>query len=147
MELDGNGRVVGIEEKPAQPRSSWAVTGLYFYDRQVVDIAAGLAPSARGELEITDVNRAYLAQGQLTALALGRGYAWMDAGTEEALLQASQFVAAIESRQGIKIACLEEIAWRQGFIDDRQLAELAKPLAASSYGRYLATVLAEVAGG
>ncbi len=141
IDFDADGRPGPIIEKPAQPRSHWAVPGLYFYDNEVLSIAAGLKPSARGELEITDVNNIYQAQGKLSAVKLGRGFAWMDAGTEEALLQASQFIGASESRQGIKIACLEEIAWRKGFIDTARLAELARPLAPSGYGRYLLGLL------
>jgi glucose-1-phosphate thymidylyltransferase len=139
--LDSHGRPLAIEEKPARPASNWAVTGLYLYDNQVVDIAAGLKPSGRGELEITDVNAAYLERGQLAAFPLGRGYAWLDAGAEDTMLQAAQFVAAIEARQGLRIACLEEVAWRMGFIDSKALAGLAQPLAASPYGRYLAALL------
>jgi len=137
LELDANFRPLGIEEKPARPKSNWAVTGLYFYDNQVVEMAAGLTPSARGELEITDLNRLYLQRGQLSAIPLSRGFAWMDAGTDEALLQAGQYVAVVEERQGLKIACIEEVAWRMGFIDAARLAALAVPLAASPYGRYL----------
>jgi glucose-1-phosphate thymidylyltransferase len=136
-ELDANGRVLNIVEKPEHPKSNWAVTGIYFYDNTVCDIAAHLTPSARGELEITDLNNVYVQQGKMRSQTLGRGYAWLDAGTHEALLQASQFVGAIEARQGLKIACIEEIAWRKGFIDsDRLLAE-AKSLGSSSYGTYL----------
>jgi glucose-1-phosphate thymidylyltransferase len=145
VEFDSLGRALSIAEKPVRPRSHWAVTGLYFYDNDVVDIAAKVRPSARGELEITDVNNVYLSMGKLHCLQLGRGYSWMDAGTEDALLEAAQYIGAIERRQGIKIACIEEIAWRQGFIDLPALTALAKPLAASSYGRYLAG-LAEDAG-
>jgi glucose-1-phosphate thymidylyltransferase len=146
IELSAANRPLAIEEKPAQPRSPWAVTGLYFYDNRVVEIADGLVPSARGELEITDVNHVYLEMGKLAAMPLSRGYAWMDAGTEEGLLQAAQFVAAIENRQGLRIACLEEIAWRMGFIDAVQLARLAEPLKGSGYGRYVATLAAEAMG-
>ncbi|HMA49332.1 MAG TPA: glucose-1-phosphate thymidylyltransferase RfbA [Magnetospirillaceae bacterium] len=141
VEFDAEGRALSIEEKPKAPRSHWAVTGLYYYDNAVVDIAANVEPSGRGELEITDVNNAYLAAGKLHTQQMGRGYGWMDAGTEDALLEASQFIGAIERRQGIKVACLEEIAWRQGFIELEQLAELAKPLSPSSYGRYLLTLV------
>lgn len=136
-ELDAEGRVLEIVEKPAQPRSNWAVTGLYFYDNDVVEIAASLKPSARGELEITDLNNVYVQRGKMRSITLGRGYAWLDAGTHEALLQSSQFVAAIESRQGLKIACIEEIAWRMGFIDAEQLLEQAARLGNSPYGGYL----------
>lgn len=147
VEFDGAGRALSIEEKPKTPRSHWAVTGLYYYDNAVVDIAARVQPSGRGELEITDVNNAYLAAGKLHTQQLGRGYGWMDAGTEDALLEASQFIGAIERRQGIKVACLEEIAWRQGFIELEQLAELAKPLSPSSYGRYLLTLVEDAKAG
>ncbi len=141
--FDASGAPVGIEEKPARPRSHYVVTGLYFYDNDVVGIAGGLTPSARGELEITDVNRAYLARGALHVEKLGRGVAWLDTGTPEALLQASNFVEAVEARQGLKIACPEEVAWRMGYIDDAALARRAEDCAASSYGRYLAGLLAE----
>ncbi len=137
VEFDQEGRVLSIIEKPAKPRSNWAVTGLYFYDNSVVEIAANLKPSARGELEITDLNNVYVERGQMQCLPLGRGFAWLDAGTHEALLQSSQFVAAIESRQGLKIACIEEIAWRMGFIDADQLIKLAGLLGKSSYAEYL----------
>jgi glucose-1-phosphate thymidylyltransferase len=136
-EFDAHGRVVGIEEKPAKPKSPWAITGLYFYDHEVLDIAASLKPSARGELEITDVNNAYLKRGKLKLVQLGRGFAWLDTGTADALLDASSFIAAIEKRQGLKVACIEEVAWRMGFIDAAQLAALAKKHASSDYGRYL----------
>lgn len=137
VEIDATGKAVSIEEKPKEPRSRWAVTGLYVYDGQVVEIAAGLKPSARGELEITDVNRAYLARGGLTVERLGRGFAWLDTGTPEALLQAANFVQAIEERQGQKIACLEEIAYERGWIGKDRLRELGKRLEKSEYGRYL----------
>jgi glucose-1-phosphate thymidylyltransferase len=137
VELDAQNRAVGIEEKPKQPRSSYAVTGLYFYDRQVLDIAAGLKPSARGELEITDVNREYLRRGQLRVELMGRGYAWLDTGTHESLMQASNFIQIIEERQGLKVACLEEIAYRMGYIDAAQVAKLAEPMKKNEYGRYL----------
>lgn len=137
VEFDAAGRAVGLEEKPLQPRSSFAVTGLYFYDGDAASIASHLAPSARGELEITEVNRAYLERGQLAVERLGRGYAWLDTGTHESLLEASQFVQTIERRQGLKICCPEEIAFHLGYIDDAQLAALAQPLAKTEYGTYL----------
>src|SRR5215471_1486202 len=137
VELDGRGRAVSIEEKPREPRSNVAVTGLYFYDNQVLDIAAELRPSARGELEITDVNRAYLERGELHVELLGRGIAWLDTGTHESLLQAAMFIEAIESRQGLKVCCPEEIAFRAGYIDAARLEQLALPLAKTGYGAYL----------
>lgn len=142
VEFDSQMRAISIEEKPAAPRSHWAVTGLYFYDEQVVDIAANLKPSARGELEITDVNRVYLERGQLSVELMGRGYAWLDTGTPDSLLDAAQFVATLEKRQGFKIACPEEIAFRMGYIGERQLEELANKVKNSAYGRYLFSVLA-----
>jgi len=143
VEFDAAGQAVSLEEKPERPKSNYAVTGLYFYDNNVVDIAARLKPSPRGELEITDVNRAYLARGTLTIEKLGRGIAWLDTGTHESLLQASEFVHVIESRQGLKIACPEEIAFRQGYISAAALAALATPLAKSAYGQYLLRISAE----
>jgi glucose-1-phosphate thymidylyltransferase len=142
VEFDGGGRAVGIEEKPAHPRSSWAVTGLYFYDARVVEIAAGLVPSARGELEITDVNAAYLRAGRLHVEKLGRGVAWLDTGTHEALLQASTFIQTIETRQGLMVACLEEIAWRLGWIGAADVERIAKPMRDNTYGQYLLRLLA-----
>jgi glucose-1-phosphate thymidylyltransferase len=136
-EFDAGGRVVGLEEKPAHPRSNWAVTGLYFYDGAVCDHAAQLQPSARGELEITDLNRCYLDAGKLMLERLGRGYAWLDTGTHESLVEASTYVETIERRQGLKICCPEEIAWQQGWIDAEQVLRLAGPLAKNGYGRYL----------
>ena len=141
VEFDAAGRAVSLEEKPARPKSNYAVTGLYFYDNQVLDIAAGLKPSARGELEITDVNRAYLDRGQLRVERLPRGIAWLDTGTHEALVQASNYIQALEERQGLMVANLEEIAYRMGFIDAAQLTRLADGMGASAYAQYLRSVL------
>ena len=142
-EFDATGKVLSLEEKPAQPKSNYAVTGLYFYDASVVELAKNLQPSPRGELEITDLNRLYLEQGQLNVEIMGRGYAWLDTGTHDSLLDAGQFIATLERRQGLKIACPEEIAWRQRWIDAAQLEQLAKPLAKNGYGQYLLRVLNE----
>jgi glucose-1-phosphate thymidylyltransferase len=141
VHFDAHGRALGIEEKPQQPKSSYAVTGLYFYDNDVLEIAAGLKPSARGELEITDVNRIYLEHGRLRVELFGRGIAWLDTGTHESLLQASMFIEAIEHRQGWKVCCPEEIAYREGFIDAARLTQLAGPLSKTEYGSYLLQLL------
>ncbi|HEY1724259.1 MAG TPA: sugar phosphate nucleotidyltransferase, partial [Steroidobacteraceae bacterium] len=143
VQFDAECRALDIEEKPQQPKSNYAVTGLYFYDNDVLDIAASLKPSARGELEITDVNRAYLQRGRLQVELFGRGVAWLDTGTHESLLQASNFIEAIQNRQGLKVCCPEEIAFRSGFIDAAKLEKLAAPLAKTEYGQYLLGLLSE----
>jgi len=143
VEFDAHGRALGIEEKPAQPKSNYAVTGIYFYDNQVLDIARSLKPSARGELEITDLNRHYLERGELQVELFGRGIAWLDTGTHDSLLQAAMYIEAIESRQGLKVCCPEEIAYRSGYIDAAQLEKLADAMGSSAYGSYLRDLLRE----
>lgn len=143
VEFDSTGRVIGIEEKPGRPKSNYAVPGLYFYDNQVVDIAANLKPSDRGELEITDVNTAYLRRGQLKVELLGRGFAWLDTGTHEAMQQAASYVQAIQERQGLKIACIEEIAYRLGYINGDDVKRLARDMTKNDYGEYLMTIIDE----
>nr|HDM99864.1 glucose-1-phosphate thymidylyltransferase [Deltaproteobacteria bacterium] len=143
VEFDQHGNVIGLEEKPARPKSKYAVPGLYFYDNEVIEIAEGLRPSVRGELEITDVNLEYLRRSQLSVELLGRGFAWLDTGTHESLLQANDFVQAIQERQGLKIACIEEIAFRLGYIDQNQLKELAKDMLKNNYGKYLMEIVPE----
>jgi glucose-1-phosphate thymidylyltransferase len=143
VELDAQNRALSIEEKPRQPKSNWAVTGLYFYDRDVSDIAASLKPSARGELEITDLNLAYLQRGSLHVELLGRGFAWLDTGTHESLLQAGQYIQAVQERQGLMIACIEEIAWRMGLIDSEQLLRLGAEMKTNGYGAYLTRLALE----
>ncbi|GAB2902163.1 glucose-1-phosphate thymidylyltransferase RfbA [Uliginosibacterium flavum] len=143
VEFDAEGRAISLEEKPKQPRSRYAVTGLYFYDNQVVDFARNLKPSARGELEITDLNRIYLERNELDVQLMGRGDAWLDTGTHESLLEASQFIQTLEKRQGLKVCCPEEVCWRNGWIDNAQLEAIAKPLAKSGYGQYLLQIMSE----
>jgi len=146
VEFDAAGKVISIEEKPERPKSNYAVVGLYIYDNGVLDIAAGLKPSARGEIEITDINKHYLERGKLNVRLMGRGFAWLDTGTHDSLVDATNFVKAVEDRQGLKIGCIEEIAWRQGFIDNAQLMELARKYQKSGYGAYLSGLLRESAG-
>ena len=146
VEFDAKGKAIGLEEKPARPKSHYAVPGIYFYDQQVTEMAAALKPSARGELEITDLNRLYLNKGALKVELMGRGIAWLDTGTHESLTQASNFIEAIEQRQGLKVACLEEIAWRMGYIDAEKVRQLAAPMEKNGYGRYLLDLLQEEGG-
>ena len=146
VEFDADGKAVSLEEKPLKPKSNFAVTGLYFYDNRVVEIAKSIKPSHRGELEITDVNAAYMALGELDVQTMGRGYAWLDTGTHESLLEASQFIQTIESRQGLKVCCPEEIAYRAGWIDKEQVIQLAQPLKKNAYGQYLLKMLSENIG-
>jgi glucose-1-phosphate thymidylyltransferase len=146
VEFESDGRVISIMEKPEQPKSNWAVTGLYFYDNHVVEMAKQVSPSARGELEITTLNQLYLEQGTLSVELLGRGFAWLDTGTHDSLMDASNFVATVEKRQGLKVACLEEIAWRNGWLDDEQLTTLAASLSKNKYGQYLNKLLRDKAG-
>jgi len=143
VELDANGMAISLEEKPKNPKSDLAVTGLYFYDNSVLDIAADVKPSPRGEIEITDVNRIYLERGELHVQVMGRGFAWLDTGTHDSLLEAAQFIEVLEKRQGLKIACPEEIAWRKGLISDRQLSDLAYRFKKSGYGQYLERLLVD----
>ncbi|GGP23647.1 glucose-1-phosphate thymidylyltransferase RfbA [Silvimonas iriomotensis] len=143
VEFDSTGKAISIEEKPSQPKSAFAVTGLYFYDNDVLDIARDIKPSARGELEITDVNSHYLAAGTLDVKTMGRGYAWLDMGTHDSMLEASQFIQTIESRQGLKICCPEEIAWRAGWIDAARVEQMARPMSKNNYGKYLLKMLVE----
>ncbi|MGE5452640.1 MAG: glucose-1-phosphate thymidylyltransferase RfbA [Acidobacteriota bacterium] len=143
VDFDADNRALSIEEKPKQPKSNYAVTGLYFYDNQVCDIAVGIRPSPRGELEITDVNAQYLAQGQLSVEIMGRGYAWLDTGTHDSLLEAGQFIATLERRQGLKVACLEEVAYRWGWISAEQVEKMAQPMLKNGYGQYLLKVINE----
>ncbi len=146
VEFDAEGRATSIEEKPSQPRTNWAVTGLYFYDAGVVEIAAGLAPSARGELEITDVNNAYLERGELQVEKLGRGFAWLDTGTHESLMQAGEFIQAVQERQGLMVSCIEEIAWRSGWIDTDDLLRMGTEMKNNAYGAYLQRIAGEPRG-